>query len=200
MQRCVQSAGVQGAVTGDTHPGVPEPPSVSGETVLCALVAPGVSWAGHAGRTAPSAASPLPGLTGGVSPSQTQPRRRPEPAPRACGPRTGRRRAASASAPCAGGACAPAAAAGPWPVPCASSWSKCSPPRGARPGGGPGRARSFLREASAHGWPALLEAIGKGGQVHRRCPRVPARLLMGCRAGNGASFLLLECTCVRACV
>lgn len=36
--------------------------------------------------------------------------------------------------------------------------------------------------------------------MHRRCPRVPARLLMGCRAGSGASFLLLECTCVRVSV
>lgn len=36
--------------------------------------------------------------------------------------------------------------------------------------------------------------------MRRRCPHVPARLLVDRRAGNGASFLLLECTCMRVSV
>lgn len=64
-------------------------------------------------------------LTGGISSSQTCPGQRPKPAPHVCELWTGRRRAASVSAPCAGGACVPAAAAGLWPAPCVPSWSKC---------------------------------------------------------------------------
>lgn len=52
------------------------------------------------------------GLTGGMSSSQTHLGRPPEPAPLACEPWTGRRCAASVSAPCAGGVCASAAAVG----------------------------------------------------------------------------------------
>lgn len=80
-------------------------------------------WGG-AGPTASALHVPA-RLTGGVSPSQTHPEWRPEPAPRACESWTGRQRVASANAPCAGGVCAPAVAVEPWPVPRAPSWSKC---------------------------------------------------------------------------
>lgn len=66
---------------------------------------------------------------------QSRPGPRRGPARRACVPRTGRRRVASVSEPCAGAACTPAAAAGPWPAPCAPSWSECGPLRAGGPDG-----------------------------------------------------------------
>ena len=81
------------------------------------------------------------GLTG-VSSAQTRLGQRREPARRACGPWTGMRPAASASGPCVRAACAPAAAAEPWPAPCAPSWSECRPWGGASPSWSGGGASS----------------------------------------------------------
>lgn len=113
-------------------PGLPS----GGPEALGRLGAASLSWVGG-GPAAPSTPRPPFWLTGSLSSLQTCLGRRPEPAPRACEPRTGRRRAASVSGPCACAACAPAGAAGLRPAPCAPSWSKCwTPGRGAAEGCG----------------------------------------------------------------